>query len=126
ISTAFGATVSARRHGFARGLGEPALLPLRRGAEDGLERHRRWIPFVRTVENHRGHEQIRADAAGRGGVDSGAGGRADRICRTAVSGGRVVASSRSPFCPGLSSIVRVGATTLAALIVFAIGCALAP
>ena len=37
-----------------------------------------------------------------------------------------MASSRSHLCPGLSSIVRVGATALAALIVFAIGCALAP
>ena len=35
ISAAAGAAVSARRDGLARGLGEPALLPLRRRAENG-------------------------------------------------------------------------------------------
>ena len=37
-----------------------------------------------------------------------------------------MASSRSPLCPGLSYIVRVGARALAAFIALAIGCMLAP
>ncbi len=47
ISTAAGAAVPPRRHGLARGLREPALLPLRRRAEDGFERHHRRISSVR-------------------------------------------------------------------------------
>ena len=46
--------------------------------------------------------------------------------RAVVPGGRIVASSRSPLCPGFSSSVRVGATVLAALLAFAVGLALAP
>jgi LPS-assembly protein len=37
-----------------------------------------------------------------------------------------VASWRGPFCPGLSSSVRVGATALAALLAFAIGFSVTP
>ena len=37
-----------------------------------------------------------------------------------------MASSRSPLCPGFNSSIRVGATALALLIAFAVGCAVAP
>ncbi len=65
ISTAPGAPVPARRHGHARGLRELALLPIRRRAEDGFERHLRRLSFVRSVENHGGHEQVRTHVADR-------------------------------------------------------------
>ena len=45
--------------------------------------------------------------------------------RVVVPGGRIVASSRSPLCPGMRSSVRVGATALAALLAFIIGSTLA-
>jgi lipopolysaccharide export system permease protein len=56
IPAAFGATLSARRYGYAGRFGEPALLPVWGRAEDGFKRHRRRVPSVRTVEDHGGHE----------------------------------------------------------------------
>ena len=61
-----------------------------------------------------------------GGMDSGRRRRPDRICRAVVPGGRIVASWRSPLCPGLSSGVRVGATALAALLLFVLGVGFVP
>ena len=58
-----GAAVLSRRHGAAGRRGQPALLPLRRRAEDGAGRHRGGLLALRAGEGHRRPEQGRADAA---------------------------------------------------------------
>ena len=90
IPTAVVAAVPAHGHGPAGGFGKPAVLSFRWCAEDGPDRNHRGPFVVRLVEIHRGHGQIGAHAAGYGGVDSGAGRRADRICCAVVPRGRLV------------------------------------
>src|SRR6185312_17379089 len=51
VPETFVATVSARRHGPARSLREPAVFPLWRRAKNGAERRHRRLPAVRPVEN---------------------------------------------------------------------------
>ena len=65
IPEADGAAVPARRDGAAGGRRQPALLPLRRRAEDGAERRRRGLSALRAVEGDRRPEQGRAPVAGQ-------------------------------------------------------------
>src|SRR5262249_375320 len=109
--------------GPARRLGEPALLPLWRRAKNDPKRHLGRLPFVRVVQNHRGHEQVGVTATVSWGMDSGDGRWPDGVCCAALSGGRVVMSWRSSSCLLSGSRARVGATALAALLAFVLGVA---
>src|SRR5208283_2481565 len=90
IPTTVVAAVPAHGYGPAGGFGKPAVFSFRRCAEDGPDRNHRGPFVVRLVEIHRGHGQIGTHATGYGGVDSGAGRRADRICCVVVPRGRLV------------------------------------
>ena len=124
ISAAVGAPLPSCRHGHARGLGQPALLPFRRRAEDGPERHFGGVPAVRVVEDHGGHEQVGTSLAGHGGVDSGAGRRSDWICCVVVPGGRVVAYRAGRFRRSFRGPVRAAATLCVALLLCMASCVL--
>ena len=74
------AAISAGRDGHAGGCRQPAVLPVRRRAEDGFEWRGCRLSALCPVEGNGGFEQGRVDVPGRCGVAARLRGRPHRFC----------------------------------------------
>ena len=109
------AAVPARDHGPAGGRVQPALLPLRRRAEDGARRRGHRLPDLRRLEAHRRPEQGRTDQSRRSqpGCPTASAASADflRCCTWRTGDGAF--RHRSSAAIALASVHRSGLASLA-------------